>query len=62
MSLLILVVTNIITRYCFILVVSDPVIFGQCVRAYFKELVEKHEPLLDELGVEPENIALDDFG
>lgn len=35
--------------------VSDPVIFGQCVRAYFKELVEKHEPLLNELGVDFNN-------
>ncbi len=35
--------------------VSDPIIFGQCVRAYFKELIEKHEPLLDELGVDLNN-------
>ena len=31
--------------------VSDPVIFGQCVRAYFKDLIARHEHLLDELGV-----------
>lgn len=35
--------------------VSDPVIFGQCVRAYFKDLIARHEHLLDELGVDFNN-------
>ena len=35
--------------------VSDPVIFGQCVRAYFKHLIKNHEPLLGELGVDFNN-------
>ncbi len=32
--------------------VSDPIIFGHGVRAYFKNLVEAHGDLLDELGVD----------
>ncbi|MCH2330091.1 MAG: NADP-dependent isocitrate dehydrogenase, partial [Roseibacillus sp.] len=35
--------------------VSDPVIFGQCVRAYFKDLIARHEHLLDERGVDFNN-------
>ncbi|MEO0413946.1 MAG: NADP-dependent isocitrate dehydrogenase, partial [Verrucomicrobiota bacterium] len=35
--------------------VSDPIIFGHCVRAYFKPLIEKHGDLLDELGVDFNN-------
>ena len=35
--------------------VSDPIIFGHCVRAYFKDLVVKHGELLDELGVDFNN-------
>merc|ERR1712130_343965 len=31
--------------------VSDPIIFGHCVRVYFKNLVEKHSDLLKKLGV-----------
>mmetsp|Transcript_36557 Transcript_36557/g.62769 ORF Transcript_36557/g.62769 Transcript_36557/m.62769 type:complete len:750 (+) Transcript_36557:36-2285(+) len=31
--------------------VSDPIIFGNCVRVYFKELIEKHGDLLDKLSV-----------
>ncbi len=35
--------------------VSDPIIFGQCVRVYFRDLIAKHGPLLDELGVDFNN-------
>ncbi len=35
--------------------VSDPIIFGHAVRAYFYELFEKHAALFDELGVDPRN-------
>ncbi|MGC9450447.1 MAG: NADP-dependent isocitrate dehydrogenase [Oceanipulchritudo sp.] len=31
--------------------VSDPIIFGHAVEAYFKDLVERHGPVLQELGV-----------
>ncbi|MDX1679728.1 MAG: NADP-dependent isocitrate dehydrogenase [Akkermansiaceae bacterium] len=32
--------------------VSDPIIFGHCVRVFFAELAEKHQDTLDELGVD----------
>lgn len=35
--------------------VSDPIIFGHAVRAYFAPLLEKHAALLDELGVDFKN-------
>ncbi|MGD7653586.1 MAG: NADP-dependent isocitrate dehydrogenase [Verrucomicrobiales bacterium] len=35
--------------------VSDPIIFGHGVRAFFSELVEKHADLLDQLGVDFNN-------
>ena len=35
--------------------VSDPIIFGHCVRAYFKDVFEKHEETLAQLGVNPNN-------
>tara|TARA_R110002096_G_scaffold40688_19_gene110396 strand:- start:3270 stop:5495 length:2226 start_codon:yes stop_codon:yes gene_type:complete len=35
--------------------VSDPIIFGHGVRAYFKDLIEKHGDLIDELGVDFKN-------
>ena len=35
--------------------VSDPIIFGHCVRVFFHEVFEKHGPLLEELGVDPNN-------
>ena len=35
--------------------VSDPIIFGYGVRAYFKELIEKHAGLLEELEVDFRN-------
>ena len=35
--------------------VSDPIIFGHAVRAYFHELFDKHAALFDELGVDPRN-------
>ncbi len=31
--------------------VSDPIMFGYAVKVYFKELIEKHGALFDELGV-----------
>ena len=35
--------------------VSDPIIFGHGVRAYFKDLIEKHGEVIDELGVDFNN-------
>ncbi|MFT4570653.1 MAG: isocitrate dehydrogenase [Hyphomicrobiaceae bacterium] len=35
--------------------VSDPIIFGHAVRAYFKEVFAKHAATLDKLGVDPNN-------
>ena len=35
--------------------VSDPIIFGHCVRVYFADVFEKHAETLDELGVDPNN-------
>ena len=35
--------------------VSDPIIFGRAVRAYFKPVFEKHAATLDRLGVDPNN-------
>lgn len=35
--------------------VSDPIIFGHAVSVFFKELVEKHAAVLDELGVDFRN-------
>jgi len=35
--------------------VSDPIIFGHCVRVFFHDVFEKHRPLLEELGVDPNN-------
>jgi isocitrate dehydrogenase len=35
--------------------VSDPIIFGHCVKAYFANVFDKHGALLDELGVDVNN-------
>ncbi|MGD8873120.1 MAG: NADP-dependent isocitrate dehydrogenase, partial [Gemmatimonadota bacterium] len=35
--------------------VSDPIIFGHCVRAYFSNVFEKHGAVLKELGADPNN-------
>jgi isocitrate dehydrogenase len=35
--------------------VSDPIIFGHCVRVFFKDLLAKHGAVLDELGVDFNN-------
>jgi len=35
--------------------VSDPIIFGHAVRVYFQDLLAKHGPLLDEIGVDFRN-------
>ena len=35
--------------------VSDPIIFGHCVKVFFKDLWERHGELLDNLGVNPNN-------
>ena len=35
--------------------VSDPIIFGHGVRTYFKDLIEKHGEVIDELGVDFNN-------
>ncbi|MCP4836074.1 MAG: NADP-dependent isocitrate dehydrogenase [Phycisphaera sp.] len=35
--------------------VSDPIIFGHAVKAYFKPVFDKHAATLDRLGVDPKN-------
>jgi len=35
--------------------VSDPIIFGHCVRVFFKDLVTKHGALFEEIGVDFKN-------
>mmetsp|Transcript_8343 Transcript_8343/g.10560 ORF Transcript_8343/g.10560 Transcript_8343/m.10560 type:complete len:818 (-) Transcript_8343:130-2583(-) len=35
--------------------VSDPILFGHCVKAYFKEAFEKHGDLLNSIGANPNN-------
>ncbi|MGJ8680715.1 NADP-dependent isocitrate dehydrogenase [Paraglaciecola sp.] len=35
--------------------VSDPIIFGHCVKVYFKDVFAKHGDLFDELGVDTKN-------
>ena len=35
--------------------VSDPIMFGHCVRAYYGDVFEKHSAVFDELGVEANN-------
>jgi len=35
--------------------VSDPIMFGHAVTAYFSDVFEKHAALFDELGVDPNN-------
>ncbi len=35
--------------------VSDPIIFGHGVRVYFKDLIQKHHALIEELGVDFNN-------
>lgn len=35
--------------------VSDPIIFGEGVRVFFKELFDKHQATFDQLGVNPAN-------
>lgn len=35
--------------------VSDPIIFGHAVKVYFKNLIEKHSDLIEELGVDFKN-------
>ena len=35
--------------------VSDPIIFGHCVKVFFADLFKKHEKVFNELGVNPNN-------
>ena len=35
--------------------VSDPIMFGHAVRAYYKDVFDKHAATFDELGVDPDN-------
>ena len=35
--------------------ISDPKMFGHCVRAYYKEALEKHSDVLEQLGIDPNN-------
>ena len=39
--------------------VSDPILFGHAVRVYFRELLERHGELLDELGWNPNDGVAD---
>ena len=35
--------------------VSDPILFGHCVKVFFKDVFEKHGSLLEEIGADPNN-------
>lgn len=35
--------------------VSDPIIFGHCVSVYYKDVLDKHQEVLDKVGVNPNN-------
>jgi isocitrate dehydrogenase len=35
--------------------VSHPIVFGHCVKVFYKDLFDKHQNLFDELGVNPNN-------
>jgi len=35
--------------------VSDPVMFGHCVKVYFKDVFAKYKDTFDRLGVDPNN-------
>ena len=35
--------------------VSDPIIFGHCVSVYYQDVLTKHAPEMEELGVNPDN-------
>ena len=35
--------------------VSDPIMFGHCVRAYYKNAFDKHAKIFEELGVDANN-------
>jgi isocitrate dehydrogenase len=35
--------------------VSDPIMFGHAVRAYYRDVFDKHAATFDELGVDPDN-------
>ncbi|WP_299077509.1 NADP-dependent isocitrate dehydrogenase [uncultured Paraglaciecola sp.] len=35
--------------------VSHPIVFGHCVKVFYKDLFKKHQALFDELGVNPNN-------
>jgi isocitrate dehydrogenase len=34
---------------------SDPIMFGHCVKVYYKNAFEKHAALLKEIGANPNN-------
>ena len=35
--------------------ISDPKMFGHCVRAYYREALEKHSDVLEQLSIDPNN-------
>lgn len=35
--------------------ISDPIMFGHCVKVFYKEAFEKHESVLREIGANPNN-------
>lgn len=35
--------------------ISDPILFGHCVKVFFKDAFEKHGELLEEIGANPNN-------
>lgn len=35
--------------------ISDPILFGHCVKVFFKDVFEKHGDVLEEIGANPNN-------
>jgi isocitrate dehydrogenase len=35
--------------------ISDPIMFGHCVKVFFKDAFAKHQSVLDEIGANPNN-------
>jgi isocitrate dehydrogenase len=40
---------------CTMMKVSDPIIFGHCVAVFYKDIFDKHDAVLKQLGVNPNN-------
>lgn len=35
--------------------ISDPIMFGICVRAFYSDVFEKHDATFEKLGINPNN-------